>query len=90
MNAQLNEVRQEYNQVAIRVGGAKSGLRALQQQMQRQGVDMRGDMLETESRMDYLMIESMDSLRAGDAESARTSLQMAQRALETIEKFLGR
>ena len=89
-SAQLNELRQEYNQVAIRVGAAKSGLRALQQQMQRQGVDMRGDMLEAESRMDYLMQESMGSMRSGDADSARTSLQMAQRSLETIEKFLGR
>jgi serine/threonine protein kinase len=88
--AQLNELRQDYNQVAIRVGAAKSGLRALQQQMQRQGVDMRGDMLEAESRMDYLMQESMGSMRAGDADSARTSLQMAERSLETIEKFLGR
>jgi serine/threonine protein kinase len=89
-SAQLNELRQEYNQVAIRVGAAKSGLRALQQQMQRQGVDMRGDVLEAESRMDYLMQESMGSMRAGDADSARTSLQMAERSLETIEKFLGR
>ena len=88
--AELNELRQQYNQVAIRVGAAKSGLRALQQQMQRQGVDLRGDMLEAESRMDYLMKESMDSMRAGDADSSRTSLQMAERSLETIEKFLGR
>jgi len=87
---QLNELRQEYNQVAIRVGAAKSGLRGLQQQMQRQGVDMRGDMLEAESRMDYLMQESMGSMRSGDVDSARTSLQMAERSLETIEKFLGR
>ena len=86
----MNELRQEYNQVAIRVGAAKSGLRALQQQMQRQGVDMRGDMLEAESRMDYLMQESMGSLRSGDVDSARTSLQMAERSLEMIEKFLGR
>lgn len=88
--AELNELRQQYNQVAIRVGAAKSGLRALQQQMQRQGVDLRGDMLEAESRMDYLMKESMDSMRSGDADSSRTSLQMAERSLETIEKFLGR
>ncbi len=88
--AEMNELRQQYNQVAIRVGSAKSGLRALQQQMQRQGVDMRGDMLEAESRMDYLMKESMDSMRSGDAESSRTSLQMAERSLEMIEKFLGR
>jgi hypothetical protein len=86
----MNEIRQQYNQVAIRVGAAKSGLRGLQQQMQRQGLDMRGDILEAESRMDYLMQESMGSLRGGDPDAARSSLQMAERSLETIEKFLGR
>ncbi|HEX4593720.1 MAG TPA: protein kinase [Bryobacteraceae bacterium] len=88
--AEMNEIRQQYNQVAIRVGAAKSGLRGLQQQMQRQGLDMRGDILEAESRMDYLMQESMGSLRGGDPDAARSSLQMAERSLETIEKFLGR
>jgi hypothetical protein len=40
--------------------------------------------------MDYLMQESMGSLRGGDPDAARSSLQMAERSLETIEKFLGR
>ena len=58
--------------------------------MQRQGLDLRGDILEAETRMDYQMKEAQDSMRANDLAQAKTDLQMAQRALETIEKFLGR
>jgi serine/threonine protein kinase len=87
---QMNEARQEYNQLAIRVSSAKSGLNSIQQQMRRQGLDLRGDILEAESRMDYQMKEAMDSMRANDLAAAKTDMQMAERALETVEKFLGR
>ena len=86
----MNEARQQYNLLAIRVSSAKSGLNSIQQQMRRQGLDLRGDILEAESRMDYLMKEAMDSMRANDLATAKTDMQMAERALETVEKFLGR
>jgi serine/threonine protein kinase len=87
---ELNDLRELYNMISIRASSAKSGLRTLEQQMRRQGLDMRGDMLEAESRMDYLMKEAMDSIRAGDAVNGRRNLQMAERTLESIEKFIGR
>jgi hypothetical protein len=87
---QINELRQQYNLLAVRVGSAKGGLRSIENQMRRQGLDLRGDVLEAESRMDYMMKEAMDSIRAGDAAGARGNMQMAERALETLEKFLGR
>jgi serine/threonine-protein kinase len=86
---QMNEIRKDYNLLAIRVGSTKSGLRSIEQQMRRQGLDLRGDVLEAESRMDYQMKEAQDSLRAGDIGAARSEMQMAERALETLEKFLG-
>jgi eukaryotic-like serine/threonine-protein kinase len=87
---QMNEVRQQYNLLAVRVGAAKSGLGSIQQQMRRQGLDLRTDIVEAESRMDYLMKEAMDSIRANDPASAKSEMQMAELALGTVEKFLGR
>lgn len=87
---ELNELRDLYNLISVRVSSAKTGLRSLQQQQSRQGLNLRGDIVEAESRMDYLMKEAMDSIRAGDAANGRRNLQMAERALEQIEKFLGR
>ncbi len=86
----LNQLRQEYNQLSIRATTAKDGLHGLQQQMQRQGLNLRADMREAETRMDYQLREAMDSIRNGDAEQASKDLEMARYALESIEKFLGR
>ena len=87
---ELAQLRQDHNMLAIRASGARAGVQTLQTQMQRQGLGMRGDILEAEARMDYLMKESMDSIVAGDVAGGRSNLQMAERAVETIEKFLGR
>jgi hypothetical protein len=89
-SAELNELREEYNLLSVRAATAKSGLRSIEQQMARQGVGMRGDIREAETRLDYQMKEAMDSIRGGDADNARRYLQMAGYALQTIEKFLGR
>ena len=50
---------------------------------------MRRDVREAVTRFQYLMKESSDSLVSRNTEAARTSLQMAERNLERIEKFLG-
>jgi serine/threonine protein kinase len=89
-SAELNELREEYNLLSVRAATAKSGLRSIEQQMARQGVGMRGDIREAETRLDYQMKEAMDSIRGGDADNARRYLQMAGYALQTVEKFLGR
>jgi hypothetical protein len=89
-SAELSELREEYNLLSVRAAAAKSGLRSIEQQMARQGVGMRGDVREAETRLDYQMKEAMDSIRGGDADNARRYLQMAGYALQSIEKFLGR
>ncbi len=88
--AQLNELREQYNNLSIRAGSAKSGLQSIEQQMQRQGLGLRGDMKEAQLRVEYQMHEAMESIRSGDIEGAKQHLEMADRALDTITKFLGR
>jgi len=87
---ELSDLRQDYNLISVRAAAAKSGLRSIEQQQRRQGLNLRGDITEAEARMDYMLKESMDSIRAGDASTGRRNLQMAERALESLEKFLGR
>ena len=62
----------------------------MQQQMSRQGLNLRADIREANTRLDYMLQESMASIRAGDVEGGKRNLQMAERALEQVEKFLGR
>ncbi|MGH9558166.1 MAG: serine/threonine protein kinase [Bryobacteraceae bacterium] len=87
--AELNDLRKQYNDLSIRASSAKVGLHSIQRQMQSQGLNLRTDILEAESRVDYLMKEAMDSIRSGNADEARGDLQMAELSLQTIQKFLG-
>jgi hypothetical protein len=85
----LNELRERYNFVAVRVAAAKTGVRNMEQRLARQGLALRGDIIAAESRVDYLMKEAMDSIRSGDVANGRRNLQMAEGNLATLEKFLG-
>ncbi len=88
--AEIRDLQQLYDLLAVRAGTAKSGLASLKQQMARQGLGLRGDIVAAEGRMDLQMRRAEDAIRNGDADEARNSLQLAERAVETIEKFLGR
>ncbi|HEV3041652.1 MAG TPA: protein kinase [Candidatus Angelobacter sp.] len=85
----LTEVRREYNSMAISVNSAKESLASIKQQMATQGLGLRSDIREAETRMTYLLNEAKDKLKSGDAEGAKHDLEMAQLALNQVEKFLG-
>lgn len=87
-SAALGELRKQFNLLSIRAGTAKAGVQNLQAQMG--GLGLRADIREASTRLDYLMSEAMQSIRAGDVSGARENLQFAERTLDTIEKFLGR
>lgn len=86
---ELEELRQQFNSLSTRFASAQESVRRLEAQQQRQGFGMRRDVREAVTRFQYLMKESSDSLVSRNTEAARTSLQMAERNLERIEKFLG-
>ncbi len=86
---QLTEVRRDYNDLAIRANSAKESLRSIKEQMSRQGLGLRSDVREAETRMTYLLNEAKDKLKNGDAEGAKHDLEMAQLAVAQVEKFLG-
>ncbi|HLJ16793.1 MAG TPA: serine/threonine-protein kinase [Bryobacteraceae bacterium] len=87
---ELERLRDQYNQMSIRAGSVKSGMRSMEAQMARSGLGMRGDMKNTESRMDYLMQEAMSSIQNGDTAGAKKNLDTAEFALEALEQFLNR
>jgi hypothetical protein len=89
-NPEGAQLRNQFNELTIRANGARSGLQSFQQQQSRQGLGLRADIREAQTRLDFQMQESMRALQAGDFEAARTSMRYAQSAAETIEKFLGR
>ncbi len=87
--AEIRDLQQRYDLLAVRAGTVKNGLGSLKQQMALQGLGLRGDIVATEGRMDLQMRRSQDAILNGDTDQARESLQFAERAIESIEKFLG-
>jgi eukaryotic-like serine/threonine-protein kinase len=86
---EMEELRQKFNSLSTRFASAQESVRGLELQQQRQGLGMRRDVREGIQRFQYLMKESADSLTSRNTEAAQTSLNMAERVLERLEKFLG-
>jgi serine/threonine-protein kinase len=90
VNRELNEVREQYNELSVRASASKTSLDSITQQMRNQGgLGLRRDIVEAQTRLDYQMKEAMDSIRSGDVNGAREHLQFASGNLQVIDKFLG-
>jgi hypothetical protein len=90
VNRELNEVREQYNELSVRASASKTSLDSITQQMRSQGgLGLRRDIVEAQTRLDYQMKEAMDSIRSGDVNGAREHLQFASGNLQVIDKFLG-
>jgi hypothetical protein len=86
---EMEELRQKFNSLASRFAAAQESIKGIEAQQARQGLGMRRDVREGAQRVQYLMKESADSLTARNMDAARTSLNMAERGVERLEKFLG-
>ncbi len=86
---EMEELRQKFNTLSIRFASAEESVRRLEAAQQRQGVGgIRRDIREAVGRFQYLMKESSDSMVNKNPEAARLNLQMAEKNLERLEKFL--
>ena len=77
-------------QLAARAVSAGRTIRNMEQQQARQGVGMRGDMAAARDSMEFLMGEAKDAIEARDFDTAKRNMDLAERALEKLEGFLGR
>ena len=65
-------------------------MRTMEQAQARQGVGMRGDMAAARDSMEFLLGGAKDALEARDLLTAKRNMDLAERALERLEGFLGR
>ena len=76
--------------LGTRANAIKGSLNSMRQQQARMGVNLRQDIATAEQRMEFYLDDAEAAVKASDAARAKKSLESAERALETIEKFLGR
>jgi hypothetical protein len=87
---QLSDLRQRYADLVRRSAEVKTGLAQVEQQLARQRLGLRRDIVNARSSMDTQLRTAAESIGRADADRAEQSLQYAEAALETLEKFLGR
>jgi serine/threonine-protein kinase len=86
---QLEKFREEGSLLSIRVGTVKSSLDGLRKAQARTGLGLRADMAASEQRMDYLMNQADAALQRGDAAATQRNLDLAEKEVSKLEKFLG-
>ena len=86
---QLEKFREEGSLLSIRVGTVKSSLDGLRKAQARTGLGLRADMAASAQRMDYLMNEADAALQRGDAAATQRNLDLAEKEVSKLEKFLG-
>jgi serine/threonine-protein kinase len=86
---QLEKLREEGSLLSIRVGTVRSSLESLRKAQARSGLGLRADMAASAQRMDYLMNEADTALQRGDAAAGQRNLDLAEKEVSKLEKFLG-
>jgi serine/threonine protein kinase len=73
-----------------RANSIKGSLQTLQQQQAQAGLNLRGDIVTSQQRMEAYLNEAEASLKAADPARAKKNMNSAEREIEKLEKFLGR
>jgi hypothetical protein len=87
---QMRELTEQADQLTIRAKTARLSLTSLKTQMSDQGLGLRSDVVEAETRMNHHLDKAKQEIASGDAVGAERDLEIAASAAEYIEKFLGR
>jgi flagellar motor protein MotB len=88
--AQMRDLQEQAEEFGARAMATQAALRSIKVQMADQGLDLRLDVREAESRMTYLLDKARQEIGRGDAFGAEADLKTAGYAAEFIERFLGR
>jgi hypothetical protein len=86
----LESARERLGMLGTRANALIVALRNLQQQQQRMGVGMRTDITTSWKRMEFLLDESEAALKRQDLAGTKKNLDLAEREVDKLDKFLGR
>ena len=76
--------------MASRASAVHGSMEAMEEQQRRSGLGMRRDMAAANQSLGYLLDQASGALAVEDAPTAKRNLDLAERQLETLERFLGR
>ena len=86
----LREQREFHQMLAARASAVRASLRTLEGSQRANGMNLRGDIRESQSLMDAYLESVTEELNRSDLPAARNDMEKAEREIEKLEKFLGR
>ena len=86
----FDSMETEIDQLDSRAASAESSVDGLEQQLHRDGLGLRGDVVASRNSLRTDMTKAKQAMDASDTERARRYMDMAHRELEHLEAFLGR
>src|SRR5882724_10151108 len=87
--AQLAELDHEMDQISSREAAANASLDSFQRAQSAQGLQLRGDIVAAQQRMQAYAAKAQSALQAQDIENTKKYLELMETELGKIEKFLG-
>jgi hypothetical protein len=87
--ARLAELDHEMDQISSREAAANASLDSFQRAQSAQGLQLRGDIVAAQQRMQVYAAKAQSALQAQDVENTRKYLDLMETELGKIEKFLG-
>ncbi|MFB3827826.1 MAG: serine/threonine-protein kinase [Bryobacteraceae bacterium] len=88
--AELQQIREQVVMLTARAGAVRSSMQNIQRSQAASGLGTRRDMVEASSLMGSFLEGAAAALNAGDAASAKSFAEKAERQIEILEKWLGR
>ena len=88
--AALAEARQRLRNLSSRASAASRTLKTLEARQQESGVGLRGDISAAWDRLNEALEDARTAMNNNDPGEARRALDLAERDLDRIDKFLGR
>ena len=86
----LDAMETEIDQLDNRAAAAESSIDTLEQQLHRDGLGLRGDVVASRNSLRTDVTRAKQAMEASDTERARRFIDMAHHELEHLEAFLGR
>jgi hypothetical protein len=88
-SANFDEMETELDQLSNRAASVNSSLDRLQQQQAASGFGLRGDMVAKQASMKNNLSKAEDAMQRHDTARAKKYLDLTDRDVEALEKFLG-
>ena len=87
---EISQARERMIQLSAEADSIRSGIQQIRSNQQAQGLDLRGDILASQNRMNSYMSEAERALSQNDVQTAQEEMDRAEKEIGTLKAFLGR